>query len=190
MHNAPEPEDKRKLLKKLLWVAVGILFLVVFNYMSFAGGFDKYVDPLYGFSVSYPSDWQKVEHFQPGAAAVFISPKSKKTDKYRENFNITVQDIPPDVATVEAYTERATMQMMAVFPDITVESSEPITFGGRKGRRVLFSAEKTVKLKIVAAWTIKGAAKAYVLTFMTTFDEYKKYLPMVNYMIKSFRLTN
>ena len=158
--------------------------------LAWLGKFDVYKDKTYGFSIEYPRRWQKVVAPQPGAAVVFVSPKENPQDRFQENVNITVQNVPAEIATLEDFSDRAVLQMTKVFKNIKVAETKDITFGQRRGRQVVFVAEKPDAITILTVWALKGADKAYILTYMAATRSYSTYLPLVQEMIRSFELKN
>lgn len=175
----------------LIWVAsvAGVLlagavgWLIVFN-----SQFRTYHDNEYRFTVKYPGAWQVFAHPQAGAAVAFVAPKETALDTFRENVNITIEDLPLETSSLKGLTDKITLQMTKVFPNVTIAQSIPIDFGGRKGHRVLFAIDKPDKIRILTVWTVKGADKAYIFTFMAAAKSYPTYLPLIEAMIKSFEL--
>ena len=183
-----EPSTKKRLLIGMV-VAAGVLLLAaVVWYLAFVGQFAAYQDGTYGFTIKYPRSWQKAVHPQPGAAVVFVSPKETALDAFQENVNIAVADVPPELATLKSFSAKILEQMTKVFKNIKVVESREVTFGGRRGYRVVFVADKPDAVTILNEWTIKGGDKSYILTYMAMTRQYKTYLPLVEEMIKSFHL--
>lgn len=183
-----EPETKRKIL---FWIGVtvaSILVVVVFSSISFIGQFYRYRDDMYRFSINFPRRWAYAVHPQPnGGAFAVVRPYEKGEEGFRETVNITVQTLPADIATLKDLTNTVVAQMKAVFNNIKVEVSAPSQMGERKAWMVIFSAEKPDAVKIMTVWTIRDAEKAYILTYMARTENFQKYLPLVEYMQKSFK---
>jgi len=179
--------------KKTILIAIAItagvlLLFAILWFLNFTGQFHLYRDKAYGFSIKFPKHWQVISHPQPGGAVVFVSPKETAMDAFQENVNIAVQDVPPGIATLKTFSDQILLQMSKVFTNLKVTESKAITFGGRSGYRVLFAAEKPDAIRILNVWTIKSGSTAYILTYMAAARQYKAYLPLVEEMIKSFRL--
>ncbi len=176
----------------LIWIAAtaGVMCLAgILWYLSYIGQFSTYLDKAYNLSVKFPRHWQLVMHPQPGGSVVFISPKENPLDTFQENVNITVQEVPLEQSTLKSLTEQITLQMTKVFNNIKLEESLSIMIGDRKAQRILFSVEKPDAINILSVVMVK-VDKAYILTYMSAAKKYKMYLPLVERMIKSFRLTS
>lgn len=183
-----EQATKKKLLIGLAATAAVVLLAALIWLIIFNSQFRVYADRVDRFSIRYPSAWQMVPHPQAGASVVFVSPKETALDTFRENVNISIQDLPMEISSIKGLTDTILLQMTKVFPNIKVAQSLPVEFGGHKGNRVLFVADQPEKVRILTVWTVKGASKAYILTYMATGKAYPTYLPLVEEMIKSFRL--
>ena len=182
-----EATTKKKILLGVA-IAAGCLFLAALIWFIFyVGQFSTYEDKPYAFSVKYPNDWKKVEAPQPGVAAVFVSPKENALDPFQENINITLQDVPAQIATLKDFSDTVVMQMTKGFGNIKVLESKSFSFGGRQGYRVLFAADKPQAVNILTVWTIRRGV-AYIFTFMAMKNRYETYMPLVEEMLKSFEL--
>src|SRR4051812_36855776 len=105
-----EAATKKKLLVGLLILAGGLLLGSISAYLLYLGQFARYQDSEYSFLIKYPRAWKLVVHPQPGAAAVFLSPKENALDVFQENVNVTIQDVPPDLATIKSFSQRILFQ--------------------------------------------------------------------------------
>ena len=182
-----EAEKKRKIL---FWLAFSVgcgILIMAFAYFSFIGQFHRYRDDMYKFAIKFPRRWQYVVHPMPGGAFAAYRPYNKGEEGFRESVNISIQVLPANIATVKDLTQTVLDQMKAVFNNLKVEQSAPILFGERRGWMVIFSCEKPDAVKIMTVWTIRDAEKAYILTYMARTENYPKYFPLVEYMIKSFK---
>ena len=179
---------KKKLLLGLAAAGGMLLCAAVLWYFVFISQFSVYYDKTYGFDIQYPVGWQVIRSPNPKVAVVFLSPKENALDVFRENVNITVEDVPAEIATLQDFSDKIILQMTKVFKNIKVRESRPFVFGERKGRRVVFTADKPDAITILNVWTIKGAGKSYILTYMAMTRKYPKYLRLVEAMIQSFKL--
>ena len=179
---------KKKILIGIAVAGGAFLLGAVLWYFIFTSQFISYHDTTYGFDIKYPAKWQMMRTPQAGAAVVFLSPKETALDVFRENVNITVGDVPAEIATLKNFSDKIILQMTRVFKNVKVMEYKPILFGGRKGTRFVFTAQKPDAVTIFIALTIKGAAKSYILTYMAATKNYQKYLPLVEFMVQSFKL--
>ncbi len=183
--------EAAKKKKILFWIAITVgcgILIVVLWYLSFIGQFHRYRDDMYKFTIRFPREWQYAVHPQPGGGAFAVyRPYHRGEEGFRETVNITVQPLPANIATIRDLTNTVEAQMKAVFNNLKVDQSVPILFGERRGWMVIFSVEKPDAVKIMTVWTIRDAEKAYILTYMARTENYSKYLPLVEYMIKTFK---
>ncbi len=180
-------ETKKKILMSLLVLlalvfAAGVGWLIY--YMSQV---KEYKDSEHKFSIVYPSKWEKNERYL-GTAVAFVRPKQTALDVFSPNVNISVQDVPDEIATLKSFSETITKQMTTVFQkNITIVKDQDMDFGGRKGHILVVNAPQPQNLKSIFVWTIKGS-KGYIFTFMSRIDQYKEVEPLVDRMIHSFKL--
>ena len=184
-----EQAVKKKILIALAAMGGALLLGAALWYLMFIGQFRLFHDRTYGFDIKYPGSWEVVRAPKPGVAAAFVSPKENALDVFRENVNITVEDVPAEIATLQDFSDKIILQMTKVFKNIKVRESRPFMFGERKGRRVVFTADKPDAITILNVWTIKGAGKSYILTYMAMSRKYQKYLGLVEVMVQSFKLS-
>jgi len=185
-----EAETKRKILK---WIGISlacILCGLIFWYFSFQGQFHRYRDDMYKFSIKFPKAWAYKVHPEPGGAILFVAPKTRVTDEFTATINVAVQNLPPEVATLRDVTETVTKQMKATFTNLTIEQSVPAMLGSRKAWMMVFSTTEPEAIKIVTAWTIRDADKAYILTYLTKTPNHPKYISLFQHMMKTFKLIN
>ena len=179
---------KKKLLLGLAAAGGMLLCAAVLWYFVFISQFSPYYDKTYGFDIQYPVGWQVIRSPNPKVAVVFLSPKENALDVFRENVNITIEDVPAQIANLKSFSDKIILQMTKVFKNVKVRESRPFMFGQRNGYRVVFTADKPDAITILNVWTIKSASKAYILTYMAISRNYQQYLGLVDVMIRSFKL--
>lgn len=183
-----KPKTKKIILITIAsLIGLALVALLVF-YIWFSSLFSVYHDKQYNFSMKYPKSWNKVVAPQAGAAVAFVSPKETAMDIFQENVNIAVQDMPDSISTAKALAEQATVQMTAVFKDVKVAQHREVKFGGRSGYLVLFTISEPKPAAILNVFTVKSAERAYIFTFMSMVNRYRDYWPLVQEMIRSFRV--
>ncbi len=179
---------KKKILIGIVGTAGVLLFAALGLFVYFMSLFSTYKDKTNGFSIKYPRAWEVRVAPQQDVAVVFVSPLETALDVFRENANITIQDVQPDLASLKNFSDKILLQMKAVFENITVLESGPEDFGGRKGYRSLFYAENPDRMHILNVWTIKGGSKAYIFTFMSAGGRYERHSALIEEMIRSFKV--
>ncbi len=182
-----EPETKKTILISI-WCTAAVLLVggAVWLWIYLAE-FSSYHDNQYKFTVQYPVKWKKVEKFH-GTAVTFIRPQETALDVVLPNVNITVQEVPDKIATMESFSQTITKQMAAVFKNnINILEDKDATFAGRRAHRLVIVAPNPNHLKMTFIWTMKGPF-AYIFTFMAQEAQYVKLSSTVKRMINSFEL--
>ena len=175
---------KKYILISIAVIAVGLLGVVLWWFMQFG----TYTDKTYGFSIQYPSAWKLVQTPAEGVAAAFLSPKENAMDRFQENVNVSIEDVPAELATTKNFSDKVLEQMTKVFKNIKVTESKEVMFGQHRGYRAVFVTDTPDKVTILTVWTIKNGNRAYILTYMAMTRQYQTYLPLVETMIQSFKL--
>ncbi len=183
-----QAQTKKTILITLAAIAAALLLAAVGWFVYFNSQFGSYNDAQHHFAVKYPSAWKFIKSPQASVAVVFQSPKENALDILQENVNITVQAVPPHLASLQSFSDKIYQQMTVVFKqNIKVVENVAVNFGGRQGRRMVFEAPKPDNLKMVVVWTIKGD-QAYIFTYLGLIKTYPQYGPLVEEMVKSFKL--
>ena len=180
-----KPEIKKNILISL-WILLAVVFVSAAGwYIYYLSQYKTYQDSQLKFSIKYPSQWQMKDHYL-GTAVTFIRPRQSALEVFQPNVNMTVQEVPDQIATLESYSEVALKQMKAVFQKkINILEDKDFEFGKRKGHRLMIEAPEPQNLKAIFIWTIKGS-NAYIFTFVSRIDQYAEVSKNVNEMISSF----
>jgi hypothetical protein len=183
-----ESSAKKTILISILSVA-GLLLLAALGwYLYFIFQFSVYTDDQYKFSIRYPKTWQVIVHPRDKVAVVFMRPKDTALDTMQENFNVTVQSVPNDILTLEAFTGTVKAQMTQVFgKSIKIVEDKPFHSGWHEGHMIAIDALKPDHLKLLNAWVLHSD-QAYILTFLGDMNKYEQDALIVNEMIRSLQL--
>lgn len=168
---------------------VGILIISIVLFLnSKERHFKKYTDTQSGFSMKYPASW-KVEENQLGTTVAFYSKQEGELDFFKENVNVVVQDLSPDLMDMQKYTDVILAQMESVFGNqINIVESKKTFFADQQSYKFVFEGtDPNLSLKYHIIWTIKGS-KAYQLTFTSLVTTYEKYFPKFEAMSSSFKI--
>jgi len=180
-------------LKKTILIIIassaGLLLLTALGlFLYFNAQFSVYHDVQYKFSIKYPKTWKVIIHPRTDVAVVFLRPKDTALDTLQENFNVTIQPVPNDVFTLEAFSATIKRQMTGVFgKSINIVEDKPLHWGWREGHQMAIEAPKPDHLKMVNAWVLRSN-QAYILTFLGDMNKYAKDGLLVNEMIRSLQL--
>ncbi len=167
----------------------GLLLLAALGwFLYFNAQFSVYQDDQYKFSIKYPKTWKVVVHPQANVAVVFLRPKDTALDAVQENFNVTIQPLPNDILTLDAFSGTIKRQMTGVFgKSINIVEDKPLHWGWREGHQMALEAPKPDHLKMVNAWVLRGN-QAFILTFLGDMNKYNNDRLVIDEMIRSLQL--
>ncbi len=188
-----ENENKNVIdLKKFGPIAAAVvLALVLLGYaIAFVVNESRYVvytDKYYKIKIKYPKDWKALPD-HGGTVVTFISVPDNELDSLAENLNISVSDLPEHIATLEQFSKIATVQMEAVFEkNIEILQSQEIVFAGMPAYSYVVQTTQSPAINLRFVWFFRDN-KAYVITYVIQEFQYKKYLKIFNYMLRSFSI--
>jgi hypothetical protein len=141
-----------------------------------------YNNPNLGFSLEYPTKWEKEE------SLTFVSPQGGIGNRTPEVISITTEVLPTSDFNLERYTEAALGQV-EVFQDFRLLNSSSTTLGGLPAHIIVytFTDESQTPLQNLQVWTVKDGT-AYVITYGGTPEEFDSSLPAFQRIIDSFSL--
>lgn len=141
-----------------------------------------YNNPNLGFSLEYPSNWEKEE------SLTFVSPQGGISNRTPEVISITTEVLPTSDFDLERYTEAA-LDQIEVFQDFRLLNSSSTTLGGLPAHLIVytFTDESQTPLQNLQVWTVKDGM-AYVITYGGTPEEFDSSLPAFQSIMDSFSL--
>jgi hypothetical protein len=142
----------------------------------------SYSNPNLGFSLEYPSEWEKEE------SLTFVSPQGGIGNRTPEVISITTEVLPTSDFSLDSYTEAALGQVES-FQDFRLLNSSSTTLAGLPAHMILytFTDESQTPLENLQVWTIKDGI-AYVITYGGTPEEFDSSLPTFRSVMDSFSL--
>ena len=143
------------------------------------------------YAITYPENWVSSDQ-KPQPSMLFLllaEETSQNDDKFRENINLTTEDLAGQTFTIDAYAKLSTDQITAQIPTAKVELSEATKLDGQDAWSVIWSADfgNGMVLKFNQVFLISGGT-AYVLTFSSTTTEYDSYIDVAKKVLNSFKL--
>ena len=165
--------------------------------------FAQYESPTYRFTIQYPHDWRVEEGLESETAAVvaFFSPLEwwNTFDTFAENFNIAVGNIPTGTS-LDDYGQAAVSLLQFQPPDSDFELigvPASTTFGGLPAQEIGYTTtlpnneSNSTKTKIqgMQLWTINDNY-VYTFSFGAEQGKFSSYLPTIQKIIDTFRITN
>jgi serine/threonine-protein kinase len=144
------------------------------------------------YAINFPADWEYSDFKpQPLVAFMLYSPETSQTeDKFRENINLTIEELSSADYTLDQYTEIALDQVKKQIPTAKMISILPASIGELDATNVVWSADfgNGTILQFNQLFTIKDRI-AYVLTFTATATEYDIYIKDGIKILNSFKFT-
>lgn len=162
---------------------------------------DNYENTRYRFNIQYPSGWQVREGGAPGRTIVveFSAPPETNSDAFVENFNIGVQNNTAG-ESLDDYSQATVnlLQTQPPGPDFKlIQNSTSTTLGGIPAKKIGYtmalqnesasSGQKT-NIQGMQVWTIKNDI-IYVFSFAAEQNKFPLYLPLIDQIISTFRIT-
>ena len=149
-----------------------------------------YQDHTDGISLIYPSNWQKIEY--PSGAmnygeghriiASFLAPLDP-SDQWRGSLNLQISNVS-DLKNIIPQNGNTTMI------DLSGHNGSKVEYTNTE--RMYLNRDLTnsssIKLKIMQVWTTIGD-NTYVLTYNAEASKYQQYLPIVEKMLSSFKVS-
>lgn len=141
-----------------------------------------YSNPNLGFSLEYPSNWQKEE------SLTFTSPQDGTGNRAPEVMSIDTEVLPTSDFSLERYTEAALGQVEP-FQDFKLLNSSSTTLAGLPAHMIIYSFtdESQTPLQNLQAWTVKDEM-AYVITYGGIPEEFDSSLSALQSVMDSFSL--
>jgi serine/threonine-protein kinase len=149
-----------------------------------------YENPADKINITYPSNWQKIE-YPPGAMgygvghriiANFLAPLSS-SDNWRGSMTIQISS-QSDVKNIIPQNATATITKLGDHRAFKLEyaSNERMYLNSN------LSKFNTINLKIMQVWTTMGD-NTYLLTYSAEASKYQQYLPVIQRMLNSFKVS-
>jgi hypothetical protein len=148
---------------------------------SSAGSLAPYNNPNLGFSLEYPSDWQKEESLS------FTSPQGGVGDRAPEVISVVTEVLPSSDFSLDSYTDAA-MGQVESFESFQLLNSSSTTLGGLPAHMIVYTfTDELTPLQNLQAWTVRDGM-AYVLTYGGVPEEFESSLPALQSVMDSFSL--
>jgi hypothetical protein len=146
------------------------------------GNLIPYSNPSFGFTLEFPSNWQKEE------SLTFVSPQGGIDNQSPEVISIDTEVLPTSDFSLDTYSE-ASLGQVKSFQDFKLLNSSSITLAGLPARMIVYSFidESETPLQNLQAWTVKDGT-AYIITYTGTPEEFESSLAALQSVLDTFRL--
>jgi hypothetical protein len=146
-----------------------------------ATGLAPYNNPNLGFSLEYPSDWEKEESLS------FTSPQGGMGNRAPEVISVVTEVLPSSNFSLNSYTDAA-MGQVESFENFQLLNSSSTTLGGLPAHMIVYTfTDEQTPLQNLQAWTVKDGM-AYVVTYGGVPEEFESSLPVLQGVMDSFTL--
>jgi hypothetical protein len=144
-------------------------------------GLAPYNNPNLGFSLEYPTNWQKEE------SLTFTSPQGGTGDRAPEVINVVTEVLPSSDFSLDSYTDAA-MGQVESFENFQLINSSSTTLGELPAHMIVYTfTDEQTPLQNLQAWTVKDGM-AYVITYGAVPEEFEGSLPALQRVLDSFSL--
>jgi hypothetical protein len=152
---------------------------------STSPGFLTYANGAAGFTIEYPSTWEKSEDVQGTTIVLFRSPSEGESDPVRETVAVDTEALPPGF-TLQQFIDNGLSQVQEVHEGFILISSESATLAGFPAHRIVYTGQQDdTELKWLQEFTVVNGT-VYVLTFVASPDSYDTFEPTALDMFASF----
>jgi hypothetical protein len=139
-----------------------------------------------GFTIQYPSDWEKIVPDDPFLNVMFISPAENDDDLVFENALVGVENTSPNM-TLEAYTKLTKGSIISA--NVQVIESRDIVLSGQTFHKFMYIEKGFADIQYLGVWTIKNS-KAYFMVFTASPETFSKYDKTFDKILNSFQVTS
>lgn len=143
----------------------------------------KYDDPKGRFHMDHPKDWKQLNPDSPNVAVVFLHERSD----FGDNINITSAQLKSEMSEDELDRD-VRQRMPRRFADFQLISDEPEEVTGHHVHRMVYTATiQNRKVQFALVGLISGNTM-YMITFTMLPDRQKELQPIIDHVLKSFKL--
>ncbi len=140
------------------------------------------------FSIQYPPNWELNQSNQIGASFFLFAPLESKSDQFKENINLIIQDLSAKNIDLNKFVEISENQINSMATNAKIEENKRIMKGSEEYHKMIYSFDQGIyHLKTEQYyWVIKE--KAYILTLTTEQSKYNDYKVVGEKMMDSFSI--
>lgn len=148
-------------------------------------GYEHYRNQEYGISIEKKRDWELLEGAH-GTIVSFIIPGNDPECKFKNNFNITVLQLPNPYVTLNLLVNNTIKDLKSIIRDLSLDTNEQYNIGDIFAQKIIYSGNYQDNcLKWLQVIFIKNSG-AYVLTYTCLSKEFENYLQEILHIIQTF----
>lgn len=173
-------------MKKILFLIILVINLNAFGQLKESSW--KTIDES-TYSIQYPENWELNISETMGTSFILLSQQTSSEDKFRENINLSIQNLEGYNLNLDAYVAISEEQITKMITNGTIVESKRIIFENKtEFQKIIFKGNQGLfQLKFLQYYFIKDE-KAFVLTFTSEETQYEKYYIIVEQILESFLL--
>lgn len=140
------------------------------------------------YSIQYPDNWELNISETMGTSFILLSQQTSSEDKFRENINLSIQNLEGYNLNLDAYVAISEEQISKMVTNGIIIESKRLNTNNTEFQKIIFTGKQGLfQLKFVQYYFVKDE-KAYVLTFTCEEIQYEKYNIIVEQILESFLL--
>ena len=140
------------------------------------------------YSIQYPDNWELNTDKSMGTSFILFTEQTSSEDKFRENINLSIQNLEGYNLNLDAYVAISEEQISKMVTNGIIFESKRLNTNNTEFQKVIFTGKQGLfQLKFVQYYFVKDE-KAYVLTFTCEEIQYEKYKIIVEQILESFLL--
>lgn len=140
------------------------------------------------YSIQYPDNWELNTDKSMGTSFILFTEQTSSEDKFRENINLSIQNLEGYNLNLDAYVAISEEQISKMVTNGIIIESKRLNTNNTEFQKIIFTGKQGLfQLKFVQYYFVKDE-KAYVLTFTCEEIQYEKYNIIVEQILESFLL--
>ena len=140
------------------------------------------------FKISYPDNWEKSVKIDN--EITFVSPKDKDSVSSPGGLVIKVVSLQSKNVSLGPVSNALISQLKKEHKDFKLESSQDSVIGGKKAKKIIFTAtdNRLQERKALQIITINNN-NIFIITYKASINKYSTYEGTINDMVSSFKFT-
>lgn len=154
-----------------------------------ASGVVPYANFVHGLRLQYPAGWT-VQEKEEGSNYVvaFVSPMESVSDPFRENLNVWIQQLPPDVS-LDQYMQMTLQQFQQACMQPPQMTKTQIA--GWPAYELVFTTPPPPGVSYAGRclqYALVQNGKSYVISYTALLSTFDRYLPAIQAMVGSLQI--
>jgi hypothetical protein len=164
------------------------------NNNSDNGKWIHYIDKKGNFTTSSPKEWEIIksenkESNQTGHITIFRSPKENPNDIFQENIVISIKKTDKNITNNNFQIQTIIKKLASDNQDFKLENISSINIDDNQtGKSIKYDFKKLgLDFKTEQVFSITNN-KIYIFSLLTEQKTFEKYAPILNFMLKNFKI--